>query len=287
MADMLPLFESIVSILLMFSFIFVLAIIYKLYDEEQKRSPTGRRLRKKIMTESPRIQKLIELNKKYTFHYIPSSVSFNKECSSKAEFERLSMDDVLMLIIKQNSEDFRRYNKLLEDNKRQYAKYYQEYSVIENEALNSNESETYKKMELLILESKKQTIASNYEIEITKRYRSPKGKNTYIDKEVYLSEIIHDLIQKASQIDLERERRRARSEHERALMTSSMRYDILKRDCFRCVICGASAEDGVKLQVDHIIPVSKGGKTTPSNLRTLCNRCNLGKKDKYDPYGIN
>lgn len=39
--------------------------------------------------------------------------------------------------------------------------------------------------------------------------------------------------------------------------------------------------------VDHIIPVAKGGKTVPKNLRTLCNVCNLGKSDKYEEYGDN
>ena len=69
---------------------------------------------------------------------------------------------------------------------------------------------------------------------------------------------------------------------ERSLMTDSLRYDILRRDGFKCQICGATAQDGVKLHVDHIIPVSKGGKTEPSNLRTLCDRCNLGKSDKIE-----
>ena len=69
---------------------------------------------------------------------------------------------------------------------------------------------------------------------------------------------------------------------QRRLMTPSLRYDIMKRDGFRCVICGRGAEDGVKLHVDHIKPVSKGGKTTPSNLRTLCQDCNIGKSAKYD-----
>ena len=70
-------------------------------------------------------------------------------------------------------------------------------------------------------------------------------------------------------------------------MTDKLRYQVLNRDCHRCVICGASAKDGVKLHVDHIIPVSKGGKTELSNLRTLCERCNLGKGSSYDPYGYN
>ena len=68
---------------------------------------------------------------------------------------------------------------------------------------------------------------------------------------------------------------------ERAKMTPSLRYDILKRDGFRCRICGASQEeDGVKLHVDHIYPVAKGGETEYSNLQTLCELCNSGKSDK-------
>ncbi len=69
---------------------------------------------------------------------------------------------------------------------------------------------------------------------------------------------------------------------QRRLMTDSLRYDILSRDGFRCKICGATSADGIKLHVDHIIPVSKGGKTVPGNLRTLCEHCNLGKRDKIE-----
>ena len=69
---------------------------------------------------------------------------------------------------------------------------------------------------------------------------------------------------------------------ERAKMTDSLRYDIMKRDGFRCQLCGATASAGVTLHIDHIVPVSKGGKTVPSNLRTLCSRCNMGKRDKLE-----
>lgn len=69
---------------------------------------------------------------------------------------------------------------------------------------------------------------------------------------------------------------------QRRLMSDSLRYDVLRRDGFRCQICGATQKDGVKLHVDHIFPVSKGGKTEISNLRTLCERCNMGKRDKVE-----
>jgi hypothetical protein len=63
-----------------------------------------------------------------------------------------------------------------------------------------------------------------------------------------------------------------------------LRYDVLKRDRFRCSICGATpASDlSVELHVDHIHPRSAGGETAMTNLRTLCSRCNLGKSDKLE-----
>ena len=82
------------------------------------------------------------------------------------------------------------------------------------------------------------------------------------------------------QIDMATLRQREFAKKQRAAMTPSLRHDILERDGFRCQHCGATAADGAKLHVDHIIPVAKGGKTEPSNLQTLCEECNLGKSDK-------
>lgn len=67
---------------------------------------------------------------------------------------------------------------------------------------------------------------------------------------------------------------------EREKMTSGLRFDIFKRDDYKCKICGRGAKDGVKLHVDHIVPIAKGGKTIPENLQTLCQDCNLGKGTK-------
>jgi len=59
----------------------------------------------------------------------------------------------------------------------------------------------------------------------------------------------------------------------------ALRYKILCRDKFRCVICGASPakDETVELHVDHIHPWSLKGKNIEENLRTLCLKCNLGK----------
>ena len=73
-----------------------------------------------------------------------------------------------------------------------------------------------------------------------------------------------------------------RKKRARSQMTDKLRYSILKRDGFKCKICGRTAEDGIKLHVDHIIPVSKGGETVLNNLRTLCETCNRGKSDEIE-----
>lgn len=60
-----------------------------------------------------------------------------------------------------------------------------------------------------------------------------------------------------------------------------LRYQILLRDNSTCQCCGAKATDGIRLHVDHIKPVSKGGANVEENLQTLCSDCNLGKSDNY------
>ena len=54
------------------------------------------------------------------------------------------------------------------------------------------------------------------------------------------------------------------------------RFEVFKRDMFSCQYCGKKSPD-VVLHVDHIKPVSKGGKNTITNLITACRDCNLGK----------
>ena len=70
---------------------------------------------------------------------------------------------------------------------------------------------------------------------------------------------------------------------QRALMTSALREKIKVRDRFSCQICSLSTakEANLLLEIDHIIPLSKGGITSEENLQTLCWRCNRSKGAKY------
>lgn len=69
---------------------------------------------------------------------------------------------------------------------------------------------------------------------------------------------------------------------QRTLMTKKLREFIKTRDNFTCCNCNNSTEiePNLLLEIDHIIPVSKGGETIEDNLQTLCWKCNRAKSNK-------
>ncbi|HMV15817.1 MAG TPA: HNH endonuclease [Chitinophagales bacterium] len=61
---------------------------------------------------------------------------------------------------------------------------------------------------------------------------------------------------------------------------AGIRWQVFKRDNWKCVACGRSAEENIILHIDHILPRSKGGKDEMNNYQTLCETCNIGKSNK-------
>ena len=61
--------------------------------------------------------------------------------------------------------------------------------------------------------------------------------------------------------------------------TSAQKEAIMKRDNYRCVICGRGKESGIELQVDHIRPKDQGGRAEIENGETLCAQHNFQKRN--------
>lgn len=109
-------------------------------------------------------------------------------------------------------------------------------------------------------------------------YVSPAGRNTNscsisITDEI-LKELQNELYKKIN--------KSGHIKTQRSAMTKDLREAIKKRDNYTCCECGNSVfnEPNLLLEVDHIVPISKGGKTEASNLQTLCWRCNREKSNK-------
>ncbi|MGK7932771.1 MAG: HNH endonuclease [Microcystaceae cyanobacterium] len=67
----------------------------------------------------------------------------------------------------------------------------------------------------------------------------------------------------------------------RISIPKSVRKYVFQRNNYQCQSCGKTYQE-TDLQIDHIIPLAKGGSNDISNLQTLCSRCNQRKKHHFD-----
>jgi hypothetical protein len=72
--------------------------------------------------------------------------------------------------------------------------------------------------------------------------------------------------------------KKAKKPSNRKSISPKIRLLILERDGYKCQLCGKTGKE-TQLEVDHKIPVSRGGKDSLDNLWTLCFDCNRGKSD--------
>jgi 5-methylcytosine-specific restriction endonuclease McrA len=67
----------------------------------------------------------------------------------------------------------------------------------------------------------------------------------------------------------------------RGTIPLKVRWDVMKRGNYMCAKCGSRPPE-VSLEIDHIVPLARGGTDAVTNLQVLCNPCNQGKKARID-----
>ena len=241
---------------------------------------------------SDRLAKLQAINDTYKKLFVPIKprFTFQKYCLSISEFRRYNKNDLLMKeMLQQSAAAFREDFCGVDENKKLYDQYLKMFASVGATPLQSVKASGVPDKVFFSIEqanAQKMKLASpttSFSRSVQVLYYTPQRGSKHEFNRDYSCERLIELQEEIKKAKIYKTQR----EEERSKMTNSLRYDVLKRDGFRCVLCGASADDGAKLHVDHIIPVSKGGQTTMGNLRTLCDRCNTGKRDKYDPTGPN
>ena len=117
-----------------------------------------------------------------------------------------------------------------------------------------------------------------YTPEFVMIYTSPAGRSSLTSEYVFNAKKTGELYN----VVLAKIKQQSTKKMQRSKMTSELRESILRRDNWTCQKCGNSVynEPNLLLEVDHIIPIARGGKTEPKNLQTLCWKCNRNKSDK-------
>ncbi len=244
------------------------------------RSVLNNSRRKKVEGSSKILAQIPSINPQYTFNNIKDCCCYPWILNSKRAFDTFDPYDAAMEEIEDREEYFEDWCEASFDNRDQWNAYIRAISQLGPSQYNKDTLVATERE--LVREAMLSQPVCDVRIEIHWSYASPKGRNRYEKQCVYGRNQILDMVERSYEIGEQRQSREYQIKRERALMTPKLRYEILRRDGFRCQICGSEQSDGVKLQVDHIVPVSRGGRTEPSNLRTLCDRCNLGKSDRIE-----
>ncbi len=240
---------------------------------------------RKEVENSDRIIDLKKLNESINFHELKPIIRLKRHYDNKGNYNRIQPEYLMGAEIRDNLSYYEKVFNEIKENKKKLNLYKEQVYHLSNNEYDcfSNKGallSIYKKIEKNIFDKNILRPIVDIQFLVVMTYSSPKGQVNLSKSSTFTLNDMISTYDSVSRTYLERDFYDMISLVERGKVSDSMRYDVFKRDNFRCVICGASSKHGVRLHVDHIIPIAKGGKSTMDNLQTLCERCNVGKSDK-------
>ena len=243
----------------------------------------NKKYRNFILANSEALEKLDLINKKYNFYKI-ANYDMVHSYDNVNFYEDISCEDYLIyqLVAKQKSISKALKNTL--ENKNNYLLYIEETKAI-TLGIFKSELGKFKLNKLLTMEKKmfsKKVLTPvvvftiNVKLIRTNINGERKESKNRTFKAEQIKELITKLNQKQGSFYLNRDIWDSICRVERGKVTNKMRFSIYSRDGYRCCMCG-KRDRGDNLEIDHIYPIAKGGKSTYDNLQTLCHRCNQKK----------
>lgn len=238
----------------------------------------------KISTEqNPAIRALKDLNLQYKFEHIPD-MDLSKNYDNENFYNEIDPIDYLTYrlvdIQKRVCDGINAANK----NSFIYPAYSQEVEVLKSQLDNHIHKNilfknAFKKIQMRVFENYIQAPIIEFKIAVTIYLTKINGVYRCSKKKIFNKEEIEDIIKrlrnKQNDFYLDDMIWQSICRVERGKVTNRLRFSIYARDGRRCQKCGSTRN----LEIDHIFPISKGGKSTPDNLQTLCRRCNTLKSN--------
>ena len=269
---------TIVVMLIIVAAVIALAIVIHTYNEKYRIF---------VSENSVALSKLRELNNEYHFYTI-KHFDMSHSYDNENFYGDISCQDYLTyeLVYKQKE-----VSKALKDtlsNKINYEEYSKRVDEIKVFGVYTKDIEKLKIQKLRKTESKlflqeKQRPQISFGISVTLSLTNIQGRyRTSKHRQFDAGEIkttITKLNQKQGKFYTNRDIWDSICRVERGKVTNKMRFYIYNRDGYRCRKCGRKTKD---LEIDHIYPIAKGGKTTMDNLQTLCHKCNVRKGDSVN-----
>lgn len=242
-----------------------------------------------LMDNSIALKSLFDLNKKYNFYFSSKNFDEKNIYDNEIYYDSISCEDYLIYQLQFKKYDIQKEIKNIEYNKSRYNYYKNEIISIEDFGKYDNIDEDLNINYLVSLENNifQDNILkpkTNFNLEVTLYCSKINGEIYGRKSDVFSAEQILDLIKRLNNKNRgfynDRGIWDSLCRVERGRVSNKMRFLIYQRDGYRCRICGRSEEYDY-LEIDHIKPIAKGGKSEYDNLQTLCRRCNKNKGDTY------
>ena len=274
----LELFTIVFAILIFFVIIFVVSIVFSL-------SYTSKKYERFVLEHSQALKQLTAINQAYNFKNV-DSLDMCHYYDNENFYYEISPTDYLTYQLVYIKKDVRQAILNARENKKAFDAYSAEISKkCKFNSYDITPLPNLKKLSkiekrLFDLRIKKTITELRIRVEL---YRTNINGIIYSSKQQFFTEpeiesIIGRLNLKNGDFYLDYEIWQAICRVERGKVTNKMRFAIYERDGHRCRKCGKTTD----LEIDHIYPISKGGKSNFENLQTLCHRCNALKSNTVE-----
>ncbi|MBQ9773598.1 MAG: topoisomerase DNA-binding C4 zinc finger domain-containing protein [Clostridia bacterium] len=239
-----------------------------------------------VLQHSCAIKRLMAINQRYEFLPIPN-LDMEHCYDNERFYEAISPQDYLIYQLVDCQEKIEKAILDVEVNQLRYNQYKQDVDQIQEfdrydikcpfqnaKKITQMEMRLYQRM----IKVATVVFLLRVELVLTKingRYRTSKSHSFSIEE---ITSLIRRINQKSGVRYVDAEIWQSICRVERGKVSNKMRFAIYERDDNCCRKCGSEYD----LEIDHIVPISKGGKSTYQNLQTLCHKCNVEKSNKIE-----
>lgn len=240
-----------------------------------------------IIAHSTAIKQIDEINTRYVFKDIPD-MDLTHSYDNENMYDDISCKDYLTYNLVHTQKKVNKAMKDTLDNKNLFERYQQEIKEkcvvgkYDTDELLKNKKRLLKYENRLFIKRIQMPDVGfdiNVNLKLTNINGVFKDSKQYTFEPKEIKDIIFKLNQKRGSFYMDNDIWQSICRVERGKVTNKMRFAIYERDHHRCRNCGRRTND---LEIDHIIPIAKGGKSNYENLQTLCHRCNVKKGSSMD-----
>ena len=241
-----------------------------------------------VLEHSVALKMLSQLNEKYNFYFSSKSYNESYTYDNFNFFTDISCEDYLIYQLQFKKYEIEKEIRLIKYNNINYQKYVKEIDDISFGVYDASVKgfifNALVKLEKKAFRNIILNPVTEFYIKVS-LYCSKINDEIYARKtEMFSSDEIEQLIKRLNNKNgsfyQDSEIWNSLCRVERGRVSNKMRFSIYERDGYRCRYCGRT-EASDYLEIDHIKPIAKGGKSTYENLQTLCKRCNQMKSDKF------